>query len=243
MRIAIMQPYVMPYLGYFQMVAAVDEFILLDDVNFIKKGWINRNRVLLNGEPHSFTIPIQGMSQNKWIKDSMVAEGNDWRVKMLAMLKHAYSDAPHYPEVMPFLERLFGRTGGSIADMAEECIRFVVERLQLPTRILRSSELGLGAGLRAQERIVAIAKGRGATTYINSIGGWDLYEPGPFERENIELRFIRMGDAPYEQWPRQVFVPYLSMIDVLMFCAPERIKGMMSLHTLEPKTSPITHQA
>ena len=102
MRISIMQPYVMPYLGYFQMVAAVDEFVLLDDVNFIKKGWIHRNRILLNGEPHGITIPIAGMSQNKWIKDSMVADTDDWRPKLLVTLQHAYAKAPHYAEAVSY---------------------------------------------------------------------------------------------------------------------------------------------
>lgn len=243
MRISIMQPYVMPYLGYFQMVAAVDEFVLLDDVNFIKKGWIHRNRILLNGEPHGITIPIAGMSQNKWIKDSMVADTDDWRPKLLVTLQHAYAKAPHYAEVYPLLERIINRKGWSIADMAEESLHWVVERLGLPVKVLRSSQLGLGEGLRAQERIVAIAKGRGATTYINSIGGWELYEPGPFQAEGMELRFIKMGDAPYAQWPGQPHVPYLSMIDVLMFCSPEQARALLPLHTLEPKAATKTVSA
>lgn len=207
MRIAIMQPYVMPYLGYFQMVAAVDEFVLLDDVNFIKKGWIHRNRILLNGEPHGITIPIAGMSQNKWIEDSMVADTDDWRPKLLVTPQHAYAKAPFHAEVYPFLERIINRKDWSIADMAEESLLWVVERLGLPVKVLRSSQLGLGEGLRAQERIVAIAKGAVPPRTSTASAGGNSTSPGRSKPRAWSCASSRWAMHPMRSGPASRMCP------------------------------------
>lgn len=238
MRIAVMQPYVFPYLGYFQLVQAVDEFVFLDDVNFIKKGWINRNNILLNGAPKAFTIPIKDLSQNTHIRDSMIATQEAWAKKMLAMLRHAYGKAPLFPEVFPAVEALLLQAQGSIADLAMSSVRYVMDRAGSGKAYARSSELPYGAGLRGQDRIVAIAKGRGARTYVNPIGGLELYDAGAFAREGLELRFARGGTVTYPQWPGDAFVPHLSVLDALMFCPPEQLRGLLDHCSLEAKPVP-----
>ena len=233
MRVAIMQPYVFPYLGYYQLLHAADVFVCFDDVNFIKKGWINRNRILLNGAPFTFTIPIQGMSQNITIRDSHIAPDPAWRIKLLGNLKQGYGRAPFYDTVFPLVEQLIQQASGSIADLAEASIRLVADHLALPVRITRSSALGIAEGVKGQERILQVAKAHGAAHYINPANGAHLYSEERFAQARITLRFLRMeADLRYPQQGKGDFVPGLSMLDLLMNVPPEGIRDLLARYTL-----------
>jgi WbqC-like protein family len=233
MRLAIMQPYVFPYLGYYQLLHAADRFVLFDDVNFIKKGWINRNRILLNGEPHTFTIPVRDMSQNRTIKDHAISDEEGWRTKLLANLTHAYSKAPMFGEVFPVLERMFTEAEGSIASLAERSIRYVAERAGLTASIHRASDLALDQALKAQERILALCAHHGAERYINPANGAELYDEARFARSGIELRFLRMdNDLSYPQVGSKAHVPALSAIDALMHRTPEEIAALLARYRI-----------
>lgn len=228
-----MQPYVFPYLGYYQLLHAADRFVLFDDVNFIKKGWINRNRILLHGEPHTFTIPVQDMSQNRTIKDHVISMDADWKTKLLANLEHAYSKAPMFAEVYPALEMMFNEAEGSIADLAGKSIRYVAERARLPVRIHRASELAIPSELRGQDRILAICGHHGATRYINPANGAGLYDSARFAQQGIELRFLRMdAGTHYQQMGTTEHVPALSIIDVLMHCTIAELKDLLGRYRL-----------
>lgn len=232
-RVAIMQPYVFPYLGYYQLLHAADRFVCFDDVNFIKKGWINRNRILLNGAAYTFTIPIAGASQNNTIRQSIIAEDASWKPKLLANITHAYRKAPCFAEVFPSVERLFLDAQGSIADLAEASLRLVCERLSLHVTIHRSSDLALPAELKGQERIIAVATHHGATTYINPANGAALYQEERFRAAGMDLRFLRMNDSVrYAQAGHSGFEPGLSALDALMNCDPEQLKSLLADHTL-----------
>ena len=233
MRVAIMQPYVFPYLGYYQLLHAADRFVLFDDVNFIKKGWINRNRILLNGAPHTFTIPVQEVSQNRTIKDHLISADQSWKPKLLANLKHAYTKAPMFTDVFPALEKMFMEAEGSIADLAGKSIRYVAERAALPVSIHRASDLSLSTDLKGQERILAVASGHGATRYINPANGAELYNAERFTAQGIELRFLRMNaDLSYPQIGTAEHVPALSAIDALMLCSPEELRALLGQYQL-----------
>lgn len=233
MRVAIMQPYVFPYLGYYQLLHAADRFVLFDDVNFIKKGWINRNRILLNGEPYTFTIPVQDVSQNRTIKDHLFSADQSWKPKLVANLKHAYAKAPMFPEVFPVLETMFMDAQGSMAEFAGTSIRYVAERAGLPVSIHRASDLSISADVKGQERILAVCAAHGATRYINPANGAELYEAERFAERGIELRFLRMNaDLTYPQVGAAAHVPALSAIDALMHCTPEELRTLLGHYRL-----------
>jgi len=233
MRVAIMQPYVFPYLGYYQLLHAADVFVCFDDVNFIKKGWINRNRILLNGAPFTFTIPIQGMSQNITIRDSHIAPDPAWQTKLLGNLKQGYGHTPFYNAIFPLIKPMIQRASGSIADLAEATVRLVVDYLALPVRITRSSALGIAEDIKGQERIIQVAKAHGAAHYINPANGAHLYNEERFALEGMTLRFLRMDpDLRDPQQGKTDFVPGLSMLDILMNVPPEGIRALLARYTL-----------
>lgn len=231
-RLAVMQPYVFPYLGYFQLLQAADRFVLFDDVNFIKKGWINRNRILLNGAPWTFTIPIKDQSQNRTILDSMIADDASWKRKLLTNLGHAYRKAPHFDAIYGPVEALVMQAEGSIAELAGDSIRWAVEQMGLPTTVHRSSELALPADLDGEQRILALCAHHGAQRYINPANGAHLYQEAHFTDAGVELRFLRMQDVRYPQGPGSTFEPGLSILDVLMHCSKEEVRELLTRYTL-----------
>jgi WbqC-like protein family len=228
-----MQPYVFPYLGYYQLLHAADDMVLFDDVNFIKKGWINRNRIKLNGEELTFTIPIQGLSQNATILASRIAPDGAWKGKLRASLQHAYAKAPgfarHFTPIMAMIED----AQGSIADLAEQSIRYVANEAQLPVRIHRASHLALPAELKGADRILAIARAHGAARYINPANGAGLYNEEIFTAAGVELRFLRMSPtAAYVQQGATPFITGLSIIDVLMNTDREELRMLLGRYDL-----------
>lgn len=228
-----MQPYVFPYLGYFQLLHAADDFVLLDDVNFIKKGWINRNRIRLNGEAYTFTIPIQGMSQNATIRASMIAADPTWKAKLLAQVRHAYGKAPGFATHFGPIAELIEQAEGSIAGPAAESIRYVARYAGLPVRIHTASELALPAELKGQERILALARHVNATRYINPVNGAALYDQGRFAEAGMELRFLRMdGTVSYIQQGPAPFVQGLSILDVLMNVERDELRELLGRYQL-----------
>ena len=228
-----MQPYVFPYLGYYQLLHAADRFVLYDDVNFIKKGWINRNRILLNGVPYTFTIPVQDVSQNRTIRDHLISADQGWKPKLLANLKHAYAKAPMFGEVFPGLATMFTEAEGSIAEFAGRSIRYVAQRAGLPVKVHRASDLSLATDLKGQERIIAICTHHQAQQYINPANGAELYDEARFAQANIALRFLRMNSGlAYPQVGGKAHVPALSAIDALMHCSPDELRALLGQYQI-----------
>lgn len=215
MRLAIMQPYFFPYIGYFQLIKAADKFVFLDDVNFINKGWINRNRILLNGEANMFTVPLKNASQNKLIKDILIAE-DGWRNKLIKTIEHAYKKASQFNEVFNLLKRIILFSASDISTLAKKSIEEVCSYLDINTSFVDSSSLYKNTNLKAQQRIIDINKKENAKGYVNLIGGTELYQNESFEKEGIELQFIKTKEVIYPQL-QNPFVSNLSIIDVLMF--------------------------
>ena len=233
MKIAIMQPYVFPYLGYFQMINAVDKFVLLDDVNFIKKGWINRNQLLLNKQPYKITLPIIKASQNKLISELEINPEEVWRTKLLTTLQMAYKKAPYFSEVYPLLERILNYKEMNLSKFLHHNLSCFCNYLGIQTEMVPTSSIYPKNDLRGEDRIIDICNQEGATTYINAIGGQELYGFDKFKAKNIELNFIEMdGDLNYTQFPKMDFVPYLSIIDVTMFNSVEDTLDLLTKYTL-----------
>jgi len=226
MKLAIMQPYLFPYLGYFQLIHAADKFVFYDDVNFIKNGWINRNRLLLGGSPHYFTVPLSGASPFAAIKDvRFETPGERWKRKMRATFEQAYKGAAHRDDGLRLLDTVLATPTESIADLARASVRVVLEHLGLRRDIVDTSQTYGNEALKGQDRILDICRRESATIYINLPGGRGLYDPTAFRSAGIDLRFIDVQLPPYAQGAG-AFVPGLSILDAVMHCPPEEILSL-----------------
>lgn len=231
MKVAVMQPYFFPYIGYWQLVAGVDKFVIFDDVNYINRGWINRNKILVNGEGKYINILMKGASQNKLINEIELFEEEDWRSKVLQMIRNSYKKAPYFQEVFPVIEKAICLQYSNLAEYLKETIRVVCGYLDIETEILVSSEIEKDISLKGQDKILAICKELDADTYINPIGGVELYSKEMFVQNGMELFFIQANDISYEQFG-DTFVPWLSIIDIMMFNDKEKVKQMLEDYTL-----------
>ena len=230
MNLAIMQPYFLPYIGYWQLVNAVDTFVLLDDVSFIKKGYINRNSILLNGKAHLFTIPIEKISQNKLIKDTKLKFNNKDKENFLKTINMAYKKAPYFINFYPILEDIVFNDDNDLTSYIKYSIDKINAYLNIKTEILISSEINKNNILKGQDRIIEINKQLNASRYINAIGGQDLYDKSIFKQNGIELKFIKTKSFNYEQYNE--FIPSLSIIDILMFNSESEAQLMLDDYIL-----------
>lgn len=231
MKVGIMQPYIFPYIGYFQLIHSVDKLVIYDDVNFINKGWINRNRILNNGKDSLFTIPLKEASQNRLINEIDVNWDDAWKSKFLKTLEQCYKKAPFYQEALSIIEQTFNIDNEPISKVIEHNLRLICEYLDIKTKIVSSSATYQNTHLKAQERILDICLQEKASQYINPIGGVELYNKDFFEAKNINLNFIKSMPIEYPQFKNE-FVPWLSMIDVLMFNSKEKIKEFLDNYEL-----------
>lgn len=233
MKLAVMQPYIFPYIGYFQLINAVDTFVFYDDVNFIKQGWVNRNRILVNGNDFMFTVPLQKVSPNKLILESYIHKQTyiDWKDDLLATIVLNYKKAPEFEHVYEMLNTFLNLDFNSISEMAMESIKMVSAFIGIQQKFLVSSETYKNKGLEKQERLIAICKQEKANHYINMAGGKDLYNKEIFSKEGIKLDFIQSLPIEYKQFNNE-FIPWLSIIDVLMFNKRACIKEMLDRYEL-----------
>ncbi len=231
MKIAVMQPYIFPYIGYIQLINAVDKFIIYDDVNFINKGWINRNRILVNGKDSLFTIPLKEASQNKLINTIEVNWDSAWKSKFLKTIEQSYKKAPHYQQVLPLIEGLLNTEKSIFSEIIFENLTQVCQYLEIKTEIIPSSRIYQNTDLKAQERIIDICVQEKTDTYINPIGGLELYDKAAFQAIGKELFFIKSKAIRYKQFKNE-FVPWLSIIDILMFNSPEHISTLLNDYEL-----------
>lgn len=225
--IAIMQPYFLPYIGYFQLMAAVDKFVVLDDVNYINRGWINRNRLLLNGVAHTFTVPLRGASQNKLICEIELDDDQGWRVKLLRTIRQAYGKAPCYIQVSALLESLINYPSTRLDEFLLNSLREIVHYLSLEVEIVSSSRIYKNAHLKGEERILDICRQEQANIYINPVGGVDLYDRASFSKQDLSLYFLRSRPISYSQGKGE-HVPWLSILDVLMFNEPSAVRRLLA---------------
>jgi hypothetical protein len=231
-RLAVMQPYLFPYLGYWQLIRAVDRFVILDDVSYINRGWINRNRILVNGSATYFTIPLAQASQNRRICDIHLQGDGSWRDKLVRTLEVTYRRAPHFSEVFPFCERLLAFAEPRLAEYVTHQLMETAALLGLTTEFVPSSRCYGNDLLTGQERIVDICHREGATTYCNLPGGRSLYNAESFRCAGVALGFIAPVLAPYPQRSPQ-FVPGLSIIDVLMANGVVGTRAMVDSYCLD----------
>lgn len=222
-----MQPYFLPFVGYFQLIASVDKFVVYDDVAFIKRGWINRNTLFVNGQRYLMTIPLSNGKRGVLIRDLIIAhKANNWKNQLLKTVRLAYSRAPFFSEVFPWFESQILSPHNSICQLNIESLLWVCKRNGISTEFVTSSTIYGNQTMGRSERLVDICKKEGGTCYINAIGGKELYDQEQFTPSKIKLRFIASSTPPYPQ-STKVFAPGLSILDAMMHLAPEQINEMM----------------
>ena len=226
MKLAIMQPYFLPYIGYFQLIAAVDTFIIYDNVKYTKKGWINRNRLLLNGRDAMFSLPLKKDSDYFDIDKRELA--NEFNPnKLLNQIIGAYRHAPQFKETLPLIEKIIQIPEKNHFKFLYNSILQTCNYLDISTKIVASSSIPIDHSLQAQDKVLAICKSLNAKTYINAIGGIDLYKKEEFINFGVELKFIQSTLLEYTQF-NNVFVPWLSIIDIMMFNPLPVVQKMIS---------------
>ena len=228
MKVAIMQPYFFPYIGYFQLINAVDKFVVYDNIQFTKKGWINRNRILVNGNDEYITLPLKKDSDFLNIyQRSLAASFNEDKKKLLRKIEIIYKKAPEFKNVFPLIEKVLLYHEENLFQFIYHSIITVCDFLHINTEIIISSAIPVDHSLKSQEKVLVICKVLGATTYINPAGGVALYSKPVFEESNISLQFLQSATIEYTQFGN-TFIPRLSIIDVLMFNDKEKTKEYLN---------------
>ena len=230
-RIAVMQPYFFPYIGYFQLMHAADTFVFLDDVSYIKGGWINRNRILIQGMPAYLTIPCRNISQNIYIRDIQHNLDDKLRDKLLKKVQLAYSKAPFFKDIFGLFSAVIYSDSGSISRLAMKSVESVCAHLGMETALLTSSELDYRRDPDKSLRMVAACETLDASVYLNASGGKKLYNSDSFRNHGIDIRFVDGTCKAYKQYGTD-FVPSLSILDVLMFNSVDSVQKMLAEYQL-----------
>jgi WbqC-like protein family len=215
MKVAIMQPYFFPYVGYFQLIAAVDMFIVYDNIKYTKKGWINRNRMLINGKDEVFSLPLQSDSDSLDVCERTLAADFN-RAKLLNKIAGAYRGAPNFDPTFSLVEQIVQHKEANLFQFLYHSLVKTCAHLSIKTAIKVSSEIAIDHSLTNQEKVLALCQAAGASTYVNAIGGKDLYSAATFNARGFDLQFICPQPIEYKQFDHP-FVSWLSIIDVMMF--------------------------
>lgn len=227
MKLGIMQPYFLPYIGYWQLLNYVDIFIVYDNIQFTKKGWFHRNNFLMNGKKTLFTIPLKKDSDYLDVRDRYLADDSARNLnKILAQMEQSYRKAPFYSEIQPLLKRIINYDNKNLFQYIFNSIQEIVIYLGIETKLIKSSDIDMDHSLSGEMRVLELCKKVEASTYINSMGGIELYNFQNFEDNKLKLLFMETKIEPYKQFTND-FVPYLSIIDSLMFNSKESVQEML----------------
>ena len=227
-----MQPYLFPYIGYFQLINSVDEFVIYDNIQYTKKGWINRNRILVDNKYQLFTIPLQKDSDYLNIIDRKIA--GSWvedRKKLVNVLKSSYNKAPYFKEVFELVQECLLCDKNNLFEFILNSLNKINLYLEINTPIILSSTINIDHNLKSQNKVLSICEAQKATTYVNAIGGTELYNKEIFKLKNINLNFIKSEKIEYNQFNGN-FISWLSIIDVMMFNSKDKIKEYLNSYTL-----------
>lgn len=231
MKLGIMQPYFMPYIGYWQLMNAVDKYVIYDDVNFIKGGWINRNRILMNGKAKMINLQMHNASSNRLINEVGVLGNSIYNKKLLKTIESCYRKAPQYANAFPVIESIITQDEVNLAKYLEYSIRQVCTYLSIDTEIVVSSSINKNNDLKGQDKVIEICNVLGADEYYNAIGGQELYSYSDFNTCGVKLSFLKTGMVEYQQFNNE-FISNLSIIDVMMFNSVEEIKNKLDIYEL-----------
>ncbi|WP_297420719.1 WbqC family protein [Clostridium sp.] len=233
MRVAVMQPYFLPYIGYFQLINCVDKYVVDDTVQFIKGGWINRNRLLIKDKPARFTLSLKNGStrsniNERYLSDKFEEDSN----RLLKTIEFNYKKAPYFSETIALIYEILDYDHKvNIGEFNQNSLQVICKYLGIDTTIIAASNISINNELKCQDMIIEIVKNLGGDEYINAIGGINLYSKEYFKKKLIDLYFIKTNDIEYKQYNND-FVSNLSILDVLMFNSKERVKELLNEYTL-----------
>ncbi len=229
MKLGIMQPYLFPYIGYYQLIKIVDTFVIYDNIQYIKGGWVNRNRLILNGKVQMFTVPLANASNYLDIKDRYISNDSNGKKtinKIISQIENSYRKYPYFNNVFPLVEKTLTYKNNNLFDFLYFSIQSILDYLGIKTTIKISSELDIDHTLKHQDRVISICNNMKSKTYINSIGGLSLYNNESFKSSGIDLLFIKsllkINDLDHS----------LSIIDLLMEYSKKEINQMLNKYEL-----------
>lgn len=228
-----MQPYIFPYIGYFQLISAVDEFVVYDNIKYTKRGWINRNRFLLNGQSENFSIPLEKASDYATVVQRKISEGFN-PDKLINKFKGAYLKAPYYNETQNLLSDILYQSDRNLFNFTYNSLTKICRYLNITTKMTISSDVKVDHNLRSQDKVISICNAIKANTYVNPDGGRELYEFDAFQKNGIKLCFIQPSLTYYKQF-NHPFVPSLSIIDILMFNSLDQTRNMLKDYSVTGK--------
>jgi len=233
MKIGIMQPYFLPYIGYWQLLNTVDKFVILDDVTFIKKGYINRNSILNKTGIIDIRLNVKKISQNKLILDHYLVDDEKWKQKMLRTIKYSYNKSIYYTDVYNLIEEILNYDSKNLSDFLYNQLIKISNYLNINTTIIKTSSLYNLTNLKGKDKIIEICKLEYCNMYINPIGGVSLYDRVEFKNNNIDLKFIKLliNKIKYRQFNYK-FQNNLSILDIMMHNNIDDIKKMLNYYTL-----------
>lgn len=224
---AIMQPYLFPYLGYFQLINLSEKFILYDDVQYIKNGWINRNRMLVNNASAWFTLSVRHADHKLAICERQWNDAPKETTAIMRRMEAAYRRAPFFEETRSVVRTAFNFPSDNLAESLTHALRTICVHLGLATPLLASRTLELESSLTGQDRVLEICARMGTTIYVNPPGGRDLYDQESFQQRGMALHFLQPRLDAYKQFGAP-FISGLSIIDVLMFNGHARVREMLA---------------
>ena len=224
-----MQPYFLPYIGYFQLINSVDQFVIYDTIEYTKKGWINRNRFLNNGKVDYFSLPLKKDSDFLFINTRYLSDS--WLIdkkKIKNKIKNSYWKAPFFKETYHLFEKCLDYEDKNLYKFILFSVNEICKYLEITTKILNYSDLSIENSLKSNDKVLAICKKTNTNTYINPIGGIELYDKEEFLLNNIELKFLKSNQIIYQQFKNE-FEPYLSILDLLMFNEKEKVINFIKI--------------
>ncbi len=233
MRIVILQPGFIPWLGFFELMYKCDIFIFLDDVQFTKRDWRSRNRIKTSDGPKWLTLPVKTKGRfTQLIKDTELDNSQDWSKRHLLTMKMNYSRAPYFNVLYPKIEEIYNSTWDLLYDIDIALIKLLMKELCLQRKLLRSSDTKIPTNETAKDRIIKICKEVGATHFYNGAVGKTIYDYQSFEKHNIFLEFQEYQHPVYRQlWGN--FVPYLSVIDLIFNHGPKSLDILLNMQSGE----------
>jgi hypothetical protein len=226
MKIGIMQPYFLPYIGYFALINAVEKFIYLDDVQYMRRGWVNRNRLKIVNKWQYFTIPVKKNSLTSNINEVYITDDKKYIEKFKESIRHSYSKTPYYQEIIKLLYA-FIIPGQNISEMNIQLTNEICDYLEIKTEMLISSQINQNGEKKGAEKIVEICKIVNGDHYINPIGGIKLYSKERFQKAEIKLNFFNANEIRYFQGNHE-FIPNLSIVDLLMWNSKKDIQSFLN---------------
>lgn len=227
MKLAIMQPYFFPYIGYFQLLHAVDKFVVYDNIEFTKKGWIHRNRILVNGADTYISLMLKKDSDYLNVRERVLSEDFEKeKERIIRRIEGAYKKAPFLAETISLIREIIRYEDKNLFSYIYHSIDRMRDHLDIATELVISSNVSINHDLKGKDKVISICRKLGASDYINPIGGVELYKTEEFTNNKIDLSFLRSREIRYKQFNSE-FVPWLSIIDVLMFNGKEGTKQML----------------